>query len=210
MFNYRDFSNGIKLQNLSQEIALQGKRAQILASQGRFPILSQSQINNGIANFIPTDWVSSYGLAFRLSDPKSFVFYFNSPYHYDADYDPTESNFNALAQSRNLYLWDFFTGGVTCGTQESECMEEIRITDGSVIDMICFGSEPQSDPNCTTGVLGDINSELYISFTRPFLDAYILNESLVSQSNVFIRVSSPDGDQHRYVTFWSTGQIAVN
>ena len=72
LFSYRDFSNSIRLQNLSQEIALQGKRAQTLASQGRRPILSQAQIlNEGLLPF--SGWVSSYGIAFRLPENnKSF------------------------------------------------------------------------------------------------------------------------------------------
>ena len=175
LFNYRDFSNGVRLQNLAQEIALQGKRAQTLASQGRRPMLTDAQ---NTINPIPLDWVSSYGLAFRPDqNPNSFIFYFNK-------FDPEA---------------------------ESECEDEIFINDSSVIDLICINSEPvgvNADPDCTSGTE---MSELYVSFTRPFLEAYILTDDTVTPvANAFVRISSADGAQKRFVTFWNTGQISVN
>jgi len=200
LFNYRDFSNSVHLQNLSQEIALQGKRAQTFASQGRRPTLTVPQINTGL---IPDDWVSSYGLAFSLAEnPKSFVFYFNS-------FDPDETD----EDLRELYFWDYVdTANPGCGTQESECMEEILITDGSKIDLICAGGEPQIDPECLGNDVEQV-AQAHISFTRPRLESTILVgdvSPLTSVSNVFVRVSSPDGSQRRFITFWNTGQISVN
>lgn len=201
LFNYRDFSNGVRLQNLAQEIALQGKRAQTLASQGRRPMLTDAQ---NTINPIPLDWVSSYGLAFRPDqNPNSFIFYFNK-------FDPEEE----ISANRELYFYDFVDGSYTpsCGSEaESECEDEIFINDSSVIDLICINSEPvgvNADPDCTSGTE---MSELYVSFTRPFLEAYILTDDTVTPvANAFVRISSADGAQKRFVTFWNTGQISVN
>ena len=197
LFNYRDFSDGVALQNLSQEIALQGKRAQTLSSQGRRPILSDAQ-NPNLTNLLPVDWVSSYGIAFDTENyPKSFMFYFNS-------FDPEEEDSTA----RSLEMWDFVDGTyIGCGSQqESECLEEIRITDGSYIELICVNAEPQLDSDC----LSNQTNKLYVSFTRPYLEAYILDDTLNSVSNAYIKISSRDGSQKRYISFWTTGQISVN
>jgi len=222
LFNYRSFSDSVSLQNLSQEIALQGKRAQTLATQGRRPLLSAAQINNGLPSFLPPDWVSSYGIAFNLDhNNKSFIFYFNSPLFYEDEFNENESDFDILNRSRNLFFNDFVLGNFTagCGAQESECLEEIFITDGSYIDLICLNSEPQLDPNCDQG---DSARQLHIAYTRPRLEAYITafgDNTPVSNYGpdiayvapyAFIRVSSRDGSSKRFVTFWSTGQIAVN
>ncbi len=214
LFNYRDFSSGVKLQNLSQEIALQGKRAQTLASQGRKPILSDAQQSEVITNnnFLPLEgWVSSYGLAFDVANhPTSFIFYFNSPeYYIDANNDSEYT-----LEERNVSFNDFVDGSYTgCGQATSECVEEIMITDGSVIDLVCINAQPAGDfaePNCDGTTGGSITNNLYISFTRPFLESTILDENLGSVSHAFIRISSADGTEKRYVTFWKTGQISVN
>lgn len=212
LFNYRDFSSGVRLQNLTQEIALLAKRAQTFSSQGRTPILSNAQITSDL-NHVPPDWVSSYGIAFNLSnDPKSFDFYFNSFENYEDTYNPLEENLEILNQSRNLFYDDFaFINNAICGSAESECLDRINITDGSSISMICINSEPVSDPDCNEGVQAD---KLHVSFTRPFLESGIYFQLTTEfpeiASHAFIKVSSSSGEANRYVTFWSTGQISVN
>lgn len=213
LFNYRDFSNGIKLQNLSQEVALQAKRAQTLASQGRRPVLSNAQSTNGLDNFLPFDWVSSYGVAFDTDYQDRFIFYFNSPYYYIETM--TEGSPDDLNASRSLDFYDFAESNylVGCGAQTSECLEELLITDGSRIDLICSGSEPvgqNADPECSQGV---VLQTLHVSYTRPFLESYILGDDgsgLFETPYAFIKLTSSDGGQSRYVTFWNTGQVSVN
>lgn len=203
LFNYRDFSDGVALQNLAQEIALQGKRAQTLASQGRSPatLFSGAQLANTDASFLPADFVASYGIAFRPEvNPKTMIFYFNSFPSDEEDQD-----------LRNLYFKDFIDSNYNLGDCESvadsECLEEINITDGSYIELICLNSEPSNDPGCEQG---DDSTELHVSFTRPFLEAYILGQDVATPvSNAFVKVSSRSGDQKRYIEFWSTGQISV-
>ena len=81
------------------------------------------------------------------------------------------------------------------------------------IDLICLESEPAQDPDCDQD--GTQLDQLHISFTRPYLDAYIIgvdsggtiyNDSAYG----FIRVTNPDRSQRRFITFWKTGQISVN
>lgn len=214
LFNYRDFSDGIKLQNLSQEIALQGKRAQTLASQGRRPILSNAQSTNGIDNFLPFNWVSSYGIAFDSSYQDRFILYFNSPEYYFEPDSPDASPAD-LRLSRSLDFFDFSDGNYQagCGAATSECIEEFLITDGSRIDLICANREPvgpNADPECAEGI--PLNT-LHVSYTRPFLESYILGDDgggLFELAYGFVRITTQDGGQSRYITFWNTGQISVN
>ncbi len=212
LFNYRDFSDGVKLQNLSQEIALLTKRAQTLSSQGRTPTLSDAQITSGLEH-VPLDWVSSYGVAFSLPEnPKSFDFYFNSYENYEDTYNPLEENLESLNESRNLFYDDLvFSNSSICGSAESECLDRINITDGSNINLICINSEPGTDPDCSNGIPAE---KLYVSFTRPFLESRIYYQETTEFPSLaeyaFIRISSSSGEASRYVTFWSTGQISVN
>lgn len=204
LFNYRDFSDGVELQNLGQEIALQGKRAQTLASQGRSPASLFSDAQMG--NFILDGFVSSYGIAFNTEDfPQTFIFYFNS-------FDPDEEDINFRRLDFNGFSGDAddqtYNAGF-CETQPlTECLEEIKITNGSYIELICLEGDPQADPNCLG--IGSSSNKLHISYTRPFLESYILGQDIsIPVSNAFVKISSRDGDQKRYINFWSTGQISV-
>lgn len=200
LFNYRDFSSSTRLHNLGQEIALQGKRAQTLASQGRRPVLTTFQAQDTL----PNDWVSSYGLAFNrtYNSGKSFFFYFNRfPSNVS---DP---------QARRLYFHDMvdseYTTGSCGNSEQSECLEEFVISDGSYIDLICIDSEPVDGKNCEGGTPVQ---QMHVSFTRPLLDAYILHDANGFNERAqygFLKIKNNSDGQERFITFYTVGQISV-
>lgn len=208
LFNYRNFSNNVALQNLAQDIALQIKQAQTDAISGRIPVLPAGT-NQGLnsPSLLPGDWKPSYGIAFRLDNEnswslggKGFVYYFNSGSPPQPDQPEINRDFD-----------DFFGtySGCDGDLDTSECLQEIRITSGDMIDMICFDFEP-IDPDCTNGTT---DTEAYISFTRPRGNAIIMDGTqddggASPHESVFIRVSSPSG-KHKYVSVWASGYISV-
>ena len=200
LFNYRDFSENVNLKNLAQNIALQVKRAQTDAVSGRLPVVTTNQLNAGA---IPPEWTPSYGIAFNIEDNSSdednkrFFYYFNKGLPTDTDYF--------------LDMFDFEDASYVspCGSQpDSECLEEIIITGGEFIDLICFGfTDITLDDECSGD--GTISDRGYVSFTRPRSNATIMITATdESQPNVYIRMSSPQG-RYKYISIWESGYISI-
>ncbi len=211
LFNYGDFSSNVKLQNLAQDIALQIKQAQTDAVSGRIPIfpVDSTQFQN-VNTLIPSPgWKPSYGIAFDTSSnigPTGFVYYFNKaviPPPIPASLQP------------NRFFDDFSGTYTTCGASgDSECLQEINITSGAFIDMICFNFSAINAESCD-GIEG---TQAFISFTRPRSNAIILDNSNQddgssspgnTRSNVYIQITSPSG-AHRYISVWASGYVSVN
>lgn len=204
LFNYGDFSANVKLQNLAQDVALQIKKAQTDAVSGRNPIsdLSITQSQN-LSTLIPGDWTPSYGVAFTTDsglwtgDGRGFIYYFNSS---------SDDDGNGFIYRD---LWEFESGNYSsCGDMpDSECLQEINMTSGDVIDLICFNfTDIPPDGSCD----GQIGDKVYISFTRPRPNATIIyNNPGEPESNVFIRITSPRSGGHKYVSVWESGFISV-
>lgn len=199
LFNYRDFSENVNLKNLSQNIALQIKRAQTDAVSGKLPILSTNQQAGGT----PFGWKPSYGIAFNIEDTgtdvdnKRFFYYFNRGLQDDFDYFEDMNDF----ETSNYVS--------PCGSGNgSECLEEIIITGGEYVDLICFDfTEIVVNDSCTGD--GTVAEKAYISFTRPRANAKLLiTGGDTSHQNVYIRVSSPQG-RHKYISIWESGYISI-
>jgi type II secretory pathway pseudopilin PulG len=199
LFNHRDFSTNVALQNLSQEVALQLKRAQTDAVSGKTPTLSDAQEAN-INNLLSLDWTPSYGIAFNSDlHPGEFFYYFNR--------DDAGNDF--------LDFYDLETGSYSLGDCEvsgdSECLEEIYLPGNVVIDLICFDFD-QIISGGTCADSGGVEADsAYISFTRPRGNASIMEFDDGSGSyagNVFIRLSTAFGGQ-RFVTVWESGYISI-
>lgn len=203
LFNYHDFSSNVSLQNLAQDVALQIKRTQTDAVSGKAPTLSANQELN-IANLVPIGWQPSYGAAFDISGNwasgnKAFIYYFNKD-------DDTVGGEN----KSDFYDFERSTYTAPCGSdEESECLEEINISSGDIIDMICFD---YSDNDIASGECNDGNSAetAYISFRRPRANAKIMefDDGSPSKGNVFIRITSPQGG-HRFISVWESGYITI-
>ncbi len=210
LFNYHDFSTNVALQNLAQDIALQLKRAQTDAVSGHIPVFptgSNQELNSG--TLIPPDWKPSYGVAFDINTPASwalgntgFVYYFNQGIITPGN--PPNRDFD-----------DFTLGSYQgCGAlapDSSECLEEIHINSGAVIDLICFDFLSVDDA-CTTGTESP-NGQGFIAFTRPRGNAIILggaqdDGTTPAHSNVYIRITALGGS-HKYISIWESGYISV-
>ncbi len=214
LFNYRDFSSNIALQNLAQDIALQIKQAQTDAVSGKIPALAPSSIQGEPSNYpllIPLDWKPSYGVAFQLDTTNGwtlggggFAYYFN------AGPPPTPSE---PESDRDFFdmTYSSYGGCYPVADVESECLQEIKITSGDYIDLICFDFATIDD-TCSDGTSGN---QAFISFTRPRGNAIILDGSgddgvTASQihGNVYLRLASVTGAR-KFVAVWSTGYISI-
>lgn len=212
LFNYSDFSTNVHLQNLAQDVALQIKRAQTDAVSGRAPALSVNQQGN-IINLAPPNWVPSYGMAFTTTQNTewsgagtSFIYYFNSQ----------SDSFDDNGETVTLKdFYDFEVGSYQqpCGSSgDSECLEEINITSGDFVDIICFNFTDISPGDDCTGD-GEQSDHAYISFTRPRSNASIMlfddpNASDDMEDNVYIRLTSREGG-HKYISVWQSGYISI-
>ena len=211
LFNYGDFSANVDLQNLAQDVALQIKKTQTESVSGKIPTLSDSQ-NQNISSLVPADWTPSYGVVFTTiansswsSSGRGFIYYFNSQ----------SDSYNDNGETIKLKDFFDFEGSSyqePCGSApESECIDEIKITSGDVIDIICFDfTDISYADDCTQD--GTPADRAYISFERPRSNAYITpvdnGQAGDMKSNVFIRITSRQGS-HRYVAVWQSGYISI-
>lgn len=205
LFNYSDFSSNVDLQNLSQDIALQIKKAQTNAVSGTIPNLSDSQ------GFVPLEWTPSFGVAFTTtafsgwsSAGSGFIHYFNA-------YFDGEDQGGEWVTFKDFRDFESSSYQAPCGTaSDSECLEEITITSGEFVDIICFefvDITPEDD--CSND--GTSSDRAYISFTRPRANASILgnpSEPFTNQSNVFIRFRSNKGG-YKYIVVWESGYVSI-
>lgn len=217
LFNYRDFSSNVALQNLAQDIALQIKQAQTDAVSGRIPVLAPSSFQGEPSNYpllIPLDWKPSYGVAFQLDETNGwtlggggFIYYFN------AGAPPTPPN---LEINRDFFDMTYasYEGCYPLAPAQSECLQEIKITSGDYIDLICFDFT-EIDDTCSSGTnASDLSNQVFISFTRPRGNAIILDgaqdDGVISatHSNVYLRLASSTGAR-KFVAVWSTGYISI-
>lgn len=190
LFSYREFSTNIKLQNLSQDIALQIRQAQNRSVSGSFPLLVEGQEPPLI------NWVPSYGLYFSKQEDVNnrFVLFF-------------DRNSAAVANPEPFNFGDrqISAGDIQCSPSntESECLDIIQITTGERIVDICI--DEFSYGECFSV------DDIFIVFSRPLNRAYISYTNMPEDdfiSDVSIYIESPTGSR-AVVRVTSTGQIIV-
>lgn len=190
LFSYREFSTNIKLQNLTQDIALQIRQAQNRSVSGSYPALVSGQEAPG------SDWTPSYGLYFSSEETMDdkFVLFFDR--NTSAVPDPEPFNFG----DRQIPQ-----GDIDCDSTDtdSECLDIIQITTGEKIDSICLDE-------FTYGECFPV-SDVHIVFSRPLNRAYISYSGIedgvfISDASIYFR--SPGGALS-VVRVTSTGQIIV-
>ena len=196
LFNYKDFTSGINIQNTSQEIALRIVQAQRYAISGNISNVGPSTLGTPI--------YPSFGVYFNLNtsavpisfnssidSDKQFVFYTN----FDSDYQFNET---------------------TCGQAGStECLDLVTINNGDRIEDICINKNNSSLPVQGCYSSGDIAMPVNIFFQRPFPDGHFIildsgsNEYAVSDiGDIEIKVTSVQNIS-REIVIWSTGQVSV-
>lgn len=179
IFNYNSFRTDISVENLSQDIALAVRRAQVYSTSTK-----------GTDTLFP-----SYGVYFNLPSSssantifgtsKAFVFFADVP-----------------ASSTVPGNGDYDQSSTSCGSPSTtnECLEVMNITSSDKIVEICDGAtcyDSSSNPN------------VRIVFTRPNPEARICfstGGTCRVISNVTIKIESLS-KKTRSVTIWSTGLI---
>lgn len=184
LFNFRDFSSGIDVQNLAQDVALQIRDAQASSVNGRNLVQTQTPP--------PIDWTTSYGISFDVAggEANSFTYFFDR--QSDDQDDPGYGVFNS-------------EGTCGFGTQD-ECLDEIIFTGNEVIEKLCV-NELSSGQLCGPGQQVE---KLHVSYRRPSPQALIRTEEpsleTVSDATIYIRAGE---DIYRRVVVSVTGQISV-
>jgi prepilin-type N-terminal cleavage/methylation domain-containing protein len=192
LFNASNFQSRASLDNLSQDIALNIRKAQVFAVGVRGTLVS-----SGTNTDFP-----GYGIHFRLAptlgagnvsgDEKAFVFFADIP-------SPSVAN------------KEYDMQGASCNPNpsigpNSECLDVISINTKERISDIYI----DNDPNDSVGP----NGVLDLVFTRPNLDASLCvkkNGGPTCQvvSSASIVISQINNTASRTITVWNTGQIEV-
>lgn len=135
IFDYSRFGRKVNLENLTQDVALQIATAQKKALSGTSPSID-------MVSFWGLDlssWRPSYGVYFDTAKNNQFINY--------VDMDSDEGLFNP-----------------DCSTTPTECIDTIKIENGTTINKICF----YLDISPNTETCPDVSlQKLSVNFTRP-------------------------------------------
>lgn len=193
LFSYREFSSNTKLQNLTQDIALQIREAQSRSVSGKYPTLVGGQQ-------LSSDWAPSYGLYFSkdLNFNDRFVLFFDD---------------NSAANSNPQFFGDkqvsVINGSVPCdGT--TECLDIIQMTGGEYVSKICLDEFIYENCYDQNNENPDGVSDVHIVFMRPLNRAYISTSSGLNDfaSDASIYITSATGNTS-VVRVTVAGQIIV-
>lgn len=189
LFNYRQFSSNIGLQNLAQDIALQIRQAQNRSVSGALPNLQSGQ------NPPPPTWAPSYGLYFSKNENENNRFVSFYDYNTAAVSDPSPEAFGDRQLTDTV---------CNISDSDSECLDIVEITGGEFIESICLNE-------MTTGDCGAVE-DVHIVFARPLNRAYFT--SSLADENIFISdvslyIESPNGSKVRIIVT-ATGQIIID
>ncbi len=190
IFNYSQYKTTVSLGNLSQDIALTIRKAQIYAIS-----VKGSDINGSGKQF------PGYGIHFYLSttagrvsdgSDHSFVFFSDIPFTFGMLGDGVYNQL--LANCDNLMFGN-------------ECMNIINITSTDRIVELC------ADSVCVAPALS-VSPSLDIVFTRPNPEprfSFCINGTscTTTSSYVQIKIQSVDGKQ-KIISVWNTGQIRID
>lgn len=190
LFNYREFSTNIKIQNLTQDIALQIRQAQNRSVSGSYPNLGSAQEPPA------TNWAPSYGLYFSTEPGlnERLVLFFDRNTSAVADPQPFDFGDRQIPE-----------GDIDCDSTDtdSECLDIIQITTGETISAICVDE-------FTYGDCFEVD-DIHIVFSRPLNRAYMSFTGMTDDvfiSDVSVYFTSQSGVSS-VVRVTATGQIIV-
>ena len=218
-FNGAAFDNNISVRNLSQDIGLAIRKAQVYATSVRNSDLSTTGVKMyGISfSFLPPTF---QGQGVDVTSPlavnnKQFVIF--------ADMSDKKDN--------PAYVFD--GSAATCGqpTAQNECLELFKITTGDYISAICFAPQGTVDPICVGSDMasagGQLISRVNIVFRRPSPNAnfYVTDTEgncmvgdaaflpdhpcNINSSFLMLKIKSASGSAEKSITVWNNGQIEV-
>lgn len=184
-FKYSDFNNTISIRNLSQEVALATRKAQLYATGVRSL--------DGVS--ATSDIYNAYGISFSAGTDGSAYSANNKQFILFVD---------AIDNTGDID--HYYSNGGECGNPGvgNECVEQFTISSADTVVQVCTGGISSSE-NCST------NGTMNVVFRRPAPDAEICMVSgtscgaLASYGKVVLQSSK--GVQ-RTITIWNTGQIS--
>ncbi len=183
--NQKQFGTGTTLRNISNNLSLELRQAQVYGisvkeySQSAYQAYSINSFNAG------------YGVSFNIAAPPTGD---NTSYIF----------FNDERPSANQNPNGIYDSGISCPLgSTSECIDKTTLDSGYTITKLCTRR---------TGVLDCSNTELDVTFIRPNVEANIIfnaNPSASAGLNVAcVEINSPDNKQNA-VVIYTTGQVSV-
>lgn len=190
MFNFRDFTSNINLQNMANDIALNIKKAQTLATSG----FVNADTGIGYENDFESRDAPTFGVFFANVDGEKGV---NKYKQFVLFRDKNESNF--------LY---YAGNGCNDGNVNTECLDVIKIENSNKISQLCYNVNIDTGQ----GVCSNFKS-LTIGFKRPYPDAHIVvvtgNNVIENLTNAQITISNYDDTKSKTIIVTNLGQIIV-
>ena len=204
LFQFSTFSGSVSIQTLSQDIALKLVQAQKFGSSGAYPNLINPVATNQ-QQFIPIDWVPTYGVHFDTSTgpANNFIYFFDG------------TNVGFLDVARNGKFDSYSSNDCLGG---NECLDEVTINGGDRIMGLCVETPSASCVVDTAGVFvsGTTVTDLDVTFSRPNLSAkisaYTGAGAPILPANILsakISVASANGAHKKIITVYPVGQITV-
>lgn len=188
LYNSRDFSKQVELENTAQEIALAIKEAQTKAVSG--------SINQNIT--LDQGEKVRYGVMFSNVDSGNELSNASNQFAFFQDFDPA-----------TIGYW----GGGVCGATD-ECIDMYEITENVQITSVCVDVKAEELGRGTMDC--DLSeSGVSIVFERPFPNAIITTPqggsitSVGGRQDVEITIQDKNGAQSKSIIVWSTGQLTV-
>lgn len=197
LFNFKDFSGSISLQNTAQEVALRIVEAQRDAISG----------NIGRGTAADATVRPTFGVYFDLAGADSTV-PFNSAI-------PPNQQFALFTDLAGTGEFDRTTCSPGLGSTV-ECLDLVNINTGDAIEDICINEKSGNGHSCfyanPSDSAGNIGMPVNVTFVRPFPSAHFNVQSQaglpLSVDDLEIKIVSPRG-QKKIVVLWATGQVSV-
>jgi prepilin-type N-terminal cleavage/methylation domain-containing protein len=196
IFNYSAFSNGVHLQNTTQEVALRIQQSQTEAISGRYPHFADP------SQYIYAGWKPAYGTYFSTGAPHRFAYFFDQNDENATNsvvYDGLMTGYPANSSVADAVLTD--PPQVACGTGNNECLDVVTIQTGEAIIGLCIDD---------ITVPGSCHDNLSIVFQRPFPAARLIVDGGAGsqpQERVTILVLGKNGSGLRGIVVTRLGQI---
>lgn len=216
MFNYGDFNNNVIMTNLSYEVALEIRQAQVYSLGVR-----------GASNYAPgatrDAFNTRYGVYFNIGEEGGDTNFVSFADFYPVSSDPDDPD----VPDGNGFCDGDKSGddyGNKCSIQDcfvsdsgdNECLQVAKLARAITFTAICVSDEGVDPVDIDAGTCGDPDDvesveEVHITFARPYTDSLVWTSSVNGDEydkNVGIILESSGGAK-RAVIVKSTGQVSV-
>jgi prepilin-type N-terminal cleavage/methylation domain-containing protein len=181
VFNQNRFSSDISISNISYQIALQIRQAQVFGTLVR---------DSGVEQSVPTDFDLGYGVNFFKNTDSSIGFSIFA----DADSD--------------VPAGDIYGNGKYEDESEDVNISTFNLSEGNAITEVCVFPNAETDGGSCMDSAGG-SGQVDIVFRRPEPDAIISSDDIAGAQRAEIIVTSALRDRQKKITVRNTGQISV-